>query len=574
MINKATVLASGASTTITGTLNSTGNTTFALEFFANVAADSTGYGEGQTYLGTVDVTTDTSGNGSFTFSYAGDLTGLKISGTATDPTGNTSEFAQNVTGLKVPTVALSVSSPTNLTTPQVTVTATPGSSAIPNGALAYVDVDLNNDGDYLDAGEVNYRSATLGSGGTATFSISPALAEGNYRLQARVTDAAGNEGTSATSSLLVDTTAPTVALAFSSPTSDTTPQVTVNASDAGSGIVGAAVHLDVDLNFDGDYLDAGEANYQIASLGSGGTATFSITSALADGNYHLRTRVSDAAGNEGTSATSLLLVDTTAPAVTLAFSSPTSDTTPQVTVNTSDAGSGVAGATVHLDVDLNFDGDYLDAGEADYMTATLSGGAVMFDIAPALAEGRYNLRARVSDAVGNAGFSSSQLLEEFAPTTVCNTSDSGAGSLRNAITYANSTAGVQTITFNLAGTGVQTIYVLSELPDITDPVVLDGTSQPGYAGVPLVALDGTSAGQWVDGLYIIAGSSTVKGLEIIHFSGEGIELATAGNNVIQGNYLGTDGASDQGNGYGLWITNVAGNTIGGTTPRSGQCHLR
>src|SRR5581483_867788 len=53
------------STTITGTLNSTANSIFRVEFFANVTADPTGFGEGQTYLGFTNVTTDGSGNASF-----------------------------------------------------------------------------------------------------------------------------------------------------------------------------------------------------------------------------------------------------------------------------------------------------------------------------------------------------------------------------------------------------------------------------------------------------------------------------------------------------------------------------
>ena len=59
-------VSSGGATTITGTLNSTANTTFTLEYFASSAADATGFGEGQTYLGSTSVTTDGSGNVSFT----------------------------------------------------------------------------------------------------------------------------------------------------------------------------------------------------------------------------------------------------------------------------------------------------------------------------------------------------------------------------------------------------------------------------------------------------------------------------------------------------------------------------
>ena len=68
----------------------------------------------------------------------------------------------------------------------------------------------------------------------------------------------------------------------------------------------------------------------------------------------------------------------------------TNDATPLITVTPTDDGSGiVADGTIYLDVDLNDDGDYADAGELGYTTQKLSGGTVTFPLAPALAEGIY-----------------------------------------------------------------------------------------------------------------------------------------------------------------------------------------
>ena len=64
---------------------------------------------------------------------------------------------------------------------------------------------------------------------------------------------------------------------------------------------------------------------------------------------------------------------------------------------------------------------------------------------------------------------------------VVNTNDSGPGSLRHAIQQANASPGVDTITFAI-GSGYQTIALASALPTITDSVIIDGTTQPGYAG--------------------------------------------------------------------------------------------
>src|SRR5207245_861491 len=62
--------------------------------------------------------------------------------------------------------------------------------------------------------------------------------------------------------------------------------------------------------------------------------------------------------------------------------------------------------------------------------------------------------------------------------TVINTNDSGTGSLRQAITDANSMGG-GTINFNIPGGGVHTISPLSVLPTMTQTVTIDGYSQPG-----------------------------------------------------------------------------------------------
>ncbi len=87
----------GTSTAVLGTLNSGANSTFTLQFFANPAVDPTGYGQGQTLLGTTTVTTDSNGNASFDFvSSVVVPAGYAISATATDSTGDTSEFAQDI----------------------------------------------------------------------------------------------------------------------------------------------------------------------------------------------------------------------------------------------------------------------------------------------------------------------------------------------------------------------------------------------------------------------------------------------------------------------------------------------
>ena len=92
------VVTSGGTTTLSGTLNSTPNATFTVQFFANAAPDPSGFGEGQQYLGQTRVTTDGSGNASFSVTLSTPpLVGQFFTATATDdPAGNTSEFSQDI----------------------------------------------------------------------------------------------------------------------------------------------------------------------------------------------------------------------------------------------------------------------------------------------------------------------------------------------------------------------------------------------------------------------------------------------------------------------------------------------
>src|SRR5262249_55444478 len=60
--------------------------------------------------------------------------------------------------------------------------------------------------------------------------------------------------------------------------------------------------------------------------------------------------------------------------------------------------------------------------------------------------------------------------------------DAGAGSLRQAILDANATPGANEIDFAIGKGGAQTIRPATALPAVTNPVVIDGTTQPGFAG--------------------------------------------------------------------------------------------
>ena len=136
---------------------------------------------------------------------------------------------------------------------------------------------------------------------------------------------------------------------------------------------------------------------------------------------------------------------------------------------------------------------------------------------------------------------------------VTNTNDSGPGSLRQAITDANSSSGRERVAFNIplsdpncdAG-GVCTIQPTTPLPWLIDDagLIIDGYSQDGAAqatattpAVLTIELDGNSGGG--SGLWIDSSNNVIRGLAINRFN-QGITIYDVGatDNVVQGNHIG------------------------------------
>lgn len=160
--------------------------------------------------------------------------------------------------------------------------------------------------------------------------------------------------------------------------------------------------------------------------------------------------------------------------------------------------------------------------------------------------------------------------------TVTSTNDAGPGSLREAIEMANTNPGPDTIAFDLPGAGVRTIVLSSALPEISDPVVIDGYTQPGAApntlsngfnATLLVQIEGSSLYGEDWGLFLSGGNSTVRGLILVNLPTAGIALWNGGSNVVEGNIIGLDATgSARGNSSGVVVWNSAGNRLGGDTP--------
>jgi hypothetical protein len=155
---------------------------------------------------------------------------------------------------------------------------------------------------------------------------------------------------------------------------------------------------------------------------------------------------------------------------------------------------------------------------------------------------------------------------------------------RAALMQSNATPGPDVIHFAIAGPGVKTIQPLSALPNISDPVTIDGYSQPGSSmntlavgndAVLLIEIDGSAVGAVANGLTVFTTGCTIQGLVINRFTNNGIQIdatggGAAGGHSILGNFIGTNpaGTVALGNaGVGLFIRSP-NNLVGGSAPAS------
>jgi uncharacterized repeat protein (TIGR01451 family) len=139
-----------------------------------------------------------------------------------------------------------------------------------------------------------------------------------------------------------------------------------------------------------------------------------------------------------------------------------------------------------------------------------------------------------------------------ATFTVTSGADSGAGTLRAAITGANVDATADAIEFDLGGVP---IAPTSALPAITQPVTIDGTTDPSAGSAEI---DGTSAGVLANGLSLTAAGSTLTGLNIHNFALFGVSV-TGSNNVVANGTIGANGSG------GVSVSSGTGNTVGGVS---------
>ncbi|MBZ0292548.1 MAG: CSLREA domain-containing protein, partial [Anaerolineae bacterium] len=252
---------------------------------------------------------------------------------------------------------------------------------------------------------------------------------------------------------------------------------------------------------------------------------------------------------------------------------PIADAGTDQTVTDSD-GNGYESVNLHGSVSFDSDGtiaSYTWRDSANQVVATGVNPTVQ------LAVGVWDLTLTVVDDDGSEDVDTVTItVEAVSQTYVINTTaDPGDGTcdatectLREAINASNTNEPKDTIAFDIPGTAPYIIAPETGMPEITDPVIIDGTTEPDYVDAPIIVLTGGSLldADGVIGLNISAGDTTVRGLVINFFSDSaGIRLTTNGGNVIEGNYIGlaADGVTAQGNFVGIDIADAPGNSIGG-----------
>ena len=224
--------------TISGTLNSIAGSTFWVDFYASAIADPSGHGEAERYLGSATVTTDAGGNVTFNeiFSGAGVSANEFVTATATDASGNTSEFAANVTAVGPNSVPVANAGGPYAMDEGTMVMLDASLSMDADGDTLTYAWDLDNDGNYGEIGEPVTTSATVSVAWTTlqSFGIDD---DGSYTIALRVQD--GNGGVHVDSATLtVGNVAPNLSVSGpSSVASGASYTLALNATDPGDDTI-------------------------------------------------------------------------------------------------------------------------------------------------------------------------------------------------------------------------------------------------------------------------------------------------------------------------------------------------
>jgi CSLREA domain-containing protein len=541
------------SVTIQGTLNSIPDTVFRLEFFANDNPDPSGFGEGANFLGAAVVTTDANGETSFDITLSsGNLINKFITATATDPDNNTSEFSQPVQ-VTNPGMSFVVNSTDDiddsvcntahcslreainaanaLDGADTIVFNIPGAgphtiqpfSALPTLSSPVV-IDGTTEPDFAGIPIIELDGSQAGPSGDGLRIIA-----GSSRIQGLLINRFGGAGIAinGASNNTIGGTTPGLGniIAYNGGQGIVIVDSTGNSIQSNSIVSNGS--LGIDLGADGVTPNDPED----VDMGANNTQNFPLlNSAISDINN------TTIAGTLNSVPNTLFRLDIYANATCDPSGYGEGETYLGSKTATTDARGDVA-FTAHFSTTVPA-GQFISATATDPDNNTSEFAACV--------------------TVQTAGFSVNSTNDANG---VCDVSHC---SLREAINTANARPGTDIIAFNIPGDGPYIIAPTIPLPTISDPVIIDGRTQPGFTSTPIIELAGTQAGEGDDGLGITAGNSIIRGLMIRDFYGDGIKISENGGNIIQGNYIRVN------LGNGIRITGSSNNTVGGPTIRAGN----
>nr|WP_240485820.1 BapA/Bap/LapF family large adhesin [Alteromonas marina] len=434
--------------TLSGTTDATPGSTVTL-----IITDSAG--------NTQTVTTIVQADGTYSVDVPAELAEgeFTVNASVTDEAGNTATTdTTGVIDTTAPSITIDSIATDNDTTPTIsgTTDAAPGSTV----TLTITD----------SAGVTQTVTATVLADGTYSVDVPAELAEGEFTVNASVTDEAGNTATTDTTGV-IDTTAPSITIDTIATGNDTTPTL--------SGTTDAAPSSTVTLTITDN---AGVTQTVTAIVQADGTYSVDVPAELAEGEFTVNASVTDEAGNTATTDTTGE-IDTTAPSITIDTIATGNDTTPTLS-GTTDA---TPGSTVTLTITDS-------AGNTQTVTATvLADGTYSVDVPAELAEGEFTVNASVTDEAGNTANAEAQgAIDVTAPTislndpgingdatpTLSGLTDAVPGSTIT-LTVTDSAGVTQTFTTTVLADGTFTVEVPNAVAEGTYSVTAEVTDGAG-----------------------------------------------------------------------------------------------
>ncbi len=322
---------------------------------------------------------DASGHYTFTFDPALSDGAHNVTVTATDATSNTSgqspalAIVIDTQAPAVPTITTD-KSPTNDNTPTVTGKAEPNSTV-----TVYVDgkpagtTKADNNGNY-------------------SYTISPALSDGNHNVTATATDAAGNSSPQTQPlTINIDTQAP------AAPTIVLETAISNGVITTNKPTISGAAEPNSTVTIYADGVVAGTV-----TADASGHYTYTFNPALSQGTHNITATATDAVGNISAPGGPLSFsIDAIAPGIPAAPVLPGVNSPGLVNTGTPTiTGKGEPGTTITIYTDSN------PIGTADVD----AGGNWSYTYNPALAEGAHNITVTAADKQGNESGHSNQVV--------------------------------------------------------------------------------------------------------------------------------------------------------------------